>query len=216
MLLTLFPIALQRLSISTADALAIETAPTNLPGIDPPLLLPPHLDPTLLVNNNNNPPLEVDNDFNDDDHEGGVEKDDDAIHGGEEADDDVGAAVATTDTVAVAPGAGEEAESHPVEMPIVNAYEGPKLRGNRSWKYSNTDERPKLSGNRSWKYSFELLCAFKEANGHCNVPRGYPKLGRWVNNVSERLTIAVHHGLSHLIISPSLSLSVATHGKVKV
>ena len=61
--LTLFPIALQRLSISTAytaDALA----GTNLPGIDPPLLQPPHLGPTLLVNNINNPPLEVDNDFN--------------------------------------------------------------------------------------------------------------------------------------------------------
>ena len=60
-------IPLQRLSISTAstaDALAIETAATNLPGIDPPLVQPPHLGPTLLVNNNNNPPLEVDNDFN--------------------------------------------------------------------------------------------------------------------------------------------------------
>ena len=118
MSLTLFPIALQRLSISTAstaDALAIETAATNLPGIDPPLLLPPHfLDPTLLVNNNNNPPLDDyvydhNNDANDNDFNGANDVEQLAVDPLADGVDAV-----------VAPGVGE-VEAPPIEPSVVGA-----------------------------------------------------------------------------------------------
>ena len=136
-------IALQRLSISTAstaDALAIETAATNLPGIDPPLLLAPHfLDPTLLVNNNNNPPLEVDNDFN------GANDDEllavDPLANGVDA--------------VVAPGVGE-VEAPPIEPSVVGAEGREVNAANLSQALVESRARDD-SGNVVSKIMFSIL-----------------------------------------------------------
>ena len=34
---------------------------------------------------------------------------------------------------------------------------------------------------RSWEESYDLLCAYKALNGHCNVPQSEKQLGTWVN-----------------------------------
>ena len=35
---------------------------------------------------------------------------------------------------------------------------------------------------RSWEESFALLCEYRDANGHCNVPQSEKPLGTWVNS----------------------------------
>ena len=145
-------IALQRLSISTAftaDALAIETAATNLPGIDPPLLLAPHfLDPTLLVNNNNNPPLDDyvydhNNDANDNDFNGA--NDDELL-----AVDPLANGVDAVD----APGVGEEAP--PIEPSVVGAEGREVNAANLSQALVESRARDD-SGNVVSKIMFSIL-----------------------------------------------------------
>ena len=140
---------------------------------------------------------------------GGVEEDDDAIRGEEEVDDDVGAAIATTDNVVVAPGAGEEAESHPIEAPIANdsnvVVEGEELahalqqlevvpiaEGDLEGQVEKVAVVSGVDGGKDkaatiWKSNFELLCAYKaEHGGSCDVSRneeGHQRLGRWVKSV---------------------------------
>ncbi len=53
-----------------------------------------------------------------------------------------------------------------------------------------------LRGGRTWRDSYDLLCAFKAGNGHCNVPREYapdPKLGKWVKKVSSNDQLLALH-----------------------
>ena len=152
MSLTLFPIALQRLSISTAstaDALAIETAATNLAGIDPPLLLPPHLEPTLLVDNNNNPPLDDyvydhNNDDNDNDFNGA---NDDELLAVDPLADGVDAVVA--------PGVGE-VEAPPIEPSVVGAKGREVYAANLSQALVESLARDD-SGNVVSKIMFSIL-----------------------------------------------------------
>lgn len=37
-----------------------------------------------------------------------------------------------------------------------------------------------------WQAQYAALCAYREEHGHCNVPRSYGSIGRWVNNQRTR------------------------------
>jgi len=44
----------------------------------------------------------------------------------------------------------------------------------------------KMTPNRNFQKKLALLCAFKDENGHLNVPKDHPELGRWVKLLRSR------------------------------
>ena len=152
MLLTLFQIALQLLSISTAstaDALAIETAATNLAGIDPPLLLPPHLEPTLLVDNNNNPPLDdhiCDHNSNDNDND---------FNGANDVEPLAVDPLADGVDALVASGVGLADEARPVAFP--DDYKADEEEDDDN-NYNNSDGNNGVAGSSSGCAAIGLRC----------------------------------------------------------